>query len=481
MVLNSIHYFVFIALIFSIYYCSPDRKRWFLLLVGSFIFYGFYQSPLLLFVLAGIAIISYYTGICLDNDESVGHRKKTLIMGVILNLSFLIYLKYLPFIVDNINILIKIAGYEGSIMSPSPLLSVGVSFYIFQAISYLADVYFKTIRAERHFGYLALSLSFFPKLLQGPIERAGTLIPQLKKEYVFNYDNFRTGLCLISFGLFKKIVIADRLGFYTDAVYNDIHQFSGIPLILATYAYAFQIYMDFSGYTDMARGSARLFNVNLTENFRSPYLATSIPDFWRRWHITLSRWIFDYVFEPLQMKFRNGGAAATTLSLVLTFLICGFWHGANWTYLVWGLIHGIYMGVAFLYAPFKRKLRRTFHFQETSFSKILKIIITFNLVCFSMIFFRAQDLSDAFYVVLNMFRTSKGLFAEFLYLRGGKQDLFILGISFFWVFFIPRYKQWIVKLTEQQFFLRWALYFFWIIGITLLANKTSSDFIYMGF
>jgi D-alanyl-lipoteichoic acid acyltransferase DltB (MBOAT superfamily) len=226
---------------------------------------------------------------------------------------------------------------------PRVLSSIGMSFYTFQALSYSNDIYREIQIPEAHLGRFALYVCFFPKLLQGPIERAGGLLIQLRKPFEFDYENTREGLLRIAWGLFKKVVIADRVAVIVNTVYGNAGGFTGLPLIVATYSYAIQIYTDFSGYTDIALGTARLFNIRLTENFNKPYFAQGVADFWRRWHISLSSWLLDYIFRPLQWRWRDLRLAGPFMALLVTFLVSGAWHGASWNFILWGLLHGLFI------------------------------------------------------------------------------------------------------------------------------------------
>jgi D-alanyl-lipoteichoic acid acyltransferase DltB (MBOAT superfamily) len=406
---NSVKYFLFLPVVYLVFYFAGERARWLVLLAASLLFYATLNVPYLLVVLVLVAMITYGFGIWLDQVESVQAKRAILWGGVASNVIILVVMKYLPFLSENLKILSTVLSLHTQIQPIKAFVAIGVSYYVFQAISYLFDIFLEIEKPERHFGHFALYMSFFPKLLQGPIERAGDLIPQLKARYEFNYDNMRFGMLLFTWGLFKKVVIADPLGSYVDKIYNDVHAFSGLPLLLATYAYAIQIYMDFSGYTDMALGSARLFNINLTQNFNSPYLATSVADFWRRWHITFSRWILDYIFKPLQMQWRNGKSWGTATALVVAFLISGIWHGASWGFVIWGGLHGLYMACSVFYRPYQKKLYKALGIEKTNLLKAWQIFVTFNLVSFAWVFFRAADLKDATYVILNMLTGLKGL------------------------------------------------------------------------
>ena len=281
---------------------------------------------------------------------------------------------------------------------------MGVSFFVLQAISYLIDIYLEVLDPERHFGYFALYLSFFPKLIQGPIERGGDLLPQLHSPYKFDYQRMRLGLWKVEQGLFKKLVIADRLAIFVNAVYDHAQTYTGLPLLLATYLYALQIYFDFSAYTDIALGVAGIFGIRLTDNFNSPYLADSIPEYWRRWHISFSRWILDYIFKPIQMLLRNWQRWGMAIALLITFLFSGIWHGMSWGFVIWGGLHGIYMAGSVLFSPFIKKLFKRFKLERNKLLKIAQVFITFNLVSFSWIFFRAKNLADASYIVTHLLR-----------------------------------------------------------------------------
>jgi D-alanyl-lipoteichoic acid acyltransferase DltB (MBOAT superfamily) len=456
-----------------------ERHRWLVLLLSSYAFYGFILKPILLVALTAVIIVTYQIGWLIEQSEDRTVRRTFLWGGIIANVALLIYFKYLPFVIQNLTLLLGSFGIDIIIKKPLPLVSIGLSFYIFQAISYLSDVYFRSSKPERHFGYFALYMAFFPKLLQGPIERSAYLIPQLKKKYEFNYDNVRSGMLLFSWGLFKKVVLASHLGDYVNVVYGDIHAFSGLTLIIATYAYAFQIYMDFSGYTDMALGSALVFNINLTQNFNSPYLSTSVSEFWRCWHISFSRWILDYIFEPLQMSFRNMGKWGTILALMLTFLIAGIWHGVNSTFIVFGFIHGIYLSASFIYRPYQKRFHKALKIEKTMPLKVWQIFVTFNLICFTLIFFRSSNLADAGYVVSNMLSGVSG--ASSFFLSFGVFNLFSLIVSALIVTIVS----FDINIFKERFrgrtFFRWTVYYTLLLTILFLGKFGESTFLYFKF
>ena len=426
MYFNSLTYLMFLPVVLLLFYSTRKTYQWIILLLSSILFYSFLKAPHLLIALFFVTISTYIFGIKIHTSNK---RKYFLFfLGVIVNLTILIGIRYLGYFVELLyaglfkNVINK-SVYENNIF-----LSIGVSFYVFQAISYLIDVYIGIEEPERHIGYFALYMCFFAKLLQGPIERSNELLPQFKTEKIFSISNINAGIFLFTWGIFKKVVIADRISLFVDTVYGDVHSYGGLQLVLATYYYSIQIYCDFSGYTDMALGSARMFGINLTQNFNNPYLSTSIADFWRRWHITLSRWILDYIFKPLQMQFRQYGNFGTSLALLGTFLVCGAWHGLSWGFILWGFIHGLYMGISIYYKNIQKYIYQKTHFEKSKFKNYWQIFFTFNIVSFSWIFFRSNSLSDAYYVITHLFSNT---FEQLLniFTNEGFIDIIVFGRS----------------------------------------------------
>lgn len=480
---NSFEYFIFLPIVFFIYYFARDRFRWLILLIASYYFYVALGIPYLLPVLFLVTVITYSCGIAIETNKSESGKNALFWSGVAANLLVLIYLKYLAAMTKNLNTLFHSLAWDMSLPVSQVLVSIGVSYYVFQAISYLTDVYLEIEKAETHFGNFALYLGFFPKLLQGPIERAGDLLPQLHARYGFDYHNVRSGMLLFAWGLFKKVVVANRLAFYVNAVYDDVHSHTGLSLIVATYFYAMQLYCDFSGYTDMALGTARLFNIKLTQNFNSPYLATSVADFWRRWHISFSRWILDYIFKPLQMRCRDWKSAGTAVALIITFLASGVWHAANWCFVVWGLLHGIYLAVSVFYKPVQKMIYKRIGLEKTRIKEIWQIVVTFHLVCFAWIFFRANTISDAFYVVTHLHFGSDGL-SSYLLSNVGYTGILLVLATITLTLLVHLIRSNI--LTAQEFYqkhhwLRWAVYYSLIMSIILLHQDNERAFIYFQF
>ena len=355
-------------------------------------------------------------------------------------------------------------------------ITIGISYFTFQAVSYLTDVYLELEEPEQHAGYLALYLAFFPKLLQGPIERVGDLLPQLKKPTCLDYLAFREGLLLFGWGLFKKIVIANRLAVPVDRVFGDVHSYSGLPLAGAVFLYALQIYYDFSGYTDMALGSARLFNIKLTQNFNSPYFATSIADFWRRWHISFSRWILDYIFKPLQMSWRDWKTGGTAAALIVTFLISGLWHGISWGFVIWGLLHGIYLAGSSIYRPYQKRLHAVLGIEKTLILKLWQISLTFCMVCFAWIFFRADSISDALYIIMHLFETNIRMPIGGMWLS--RECILTLSMLLIPVLVLCVKKR--GTIFEQPVWIRWSIYYS-LAAVIILFSQSSDKFIYFRF
>jgi alginate O-acetyltransferase complex protein AlgI len=487
---NSLKYFIFLPFVYLVFNVVGDRVRWCVLLAASLLFYATLKVPYLLVTLSLVAVVTYCFGILLDRAQSDKAKRIIVWCGVACNVLILALLKYLPFLFENLERLLALLQLETTIEPAELFVTIGVSYFIFQAISYLFDVYLEIEKPERHFGYFALYLAFFPKLLQGPIERAGDLIPQLRAKYEFNYDNLRFGLLLFAWGLFKKVVIANRLSLYVDSVYGDVHAFSGLPLLLATYAYALQIYMDFSGYTDMALGSARLFNINLTQNFNSPYLATSMADFWRRWHISFSRWILDYLFKPLQMQLRNWKNPGTAMALFIAFLLSGLWHGASWGFIVWGGMHGVFLASSVFYKPLQKKVHKYLGIGKSPLLRLWQIFVTFNLTSFAWIFFRAPNLESALYVVRNL-TNYQGYLATFhrvgprefltshVLVNTSPSNVVCIILSLCIVLLVYLKRRW--PLFEKPLWVRWPIYYGLLLSIMFWGLFSYSSFIYFKF
>ena len=406
MVFNSLAFLIFFPLFFLLYKILPLKVRWIMMLLLSYAFYMAWQADLLYLILF-TTLVSYVCAILIEKFEGKrGAQKAFMITAVTVSLAVLFFFKYFNFVSSNVTALLKSFGLEVSDFTLELILPVGISFYTFQTLSYVIDVYRGNMKAERHFGYYALYVSFFPQLVAGPIERPENLIPQLKARNPFTVNDTAMGLKFMLVGFFKKIVVADQVSKFVDAVYNNVGAGSelvnGFTVALATVLFAVQIYCDFSGYTDIAIGCARILGIRLMQNFNDPYSATSIKDFWRKWHISLTSWFTDYVYIPL------GGSRCARwrhlTNIMIVFLLSGIWHGAAWTYILWGVIHGIYRIVGNLTAAPRRKLIEKLGFTESSTGVVIvRKIITFILVCFAWMAFRANSIAELWVLIKTLF------------------------------------------------------------------------------
>lgn len=386
MLFNSIQFLLFFVVVSILFYELPHRYRWLLLLLASCYFYMIFL-PVYILILGFTIVVDYFAGLGIERYK--GRKKKWLLLSsIIVNVGVLAFFKYWNFLNENLTQLLHSFGSVNQIPYLSIILPIGLSFHTFQAMSYTIEVYRGNQKAEKHFGIYSLYVMFYPQLVAGPIERPQNMLHQFHEVKYFNSDKIKKGLMLVAFGFFKKVVIADRLSIFADHAYNNVGEMNGITLLLATVFFAFQIYCDFSGYSDIALGTANVMGYDLMENFKTPYFSKKINEFWRRWHISLSTWFRDYVYVPLGGN--KKGFVFTCINLLIIFLISGLWHGANWTFVIWGGLHGLYLIAGLLKDRYLPKLQMPDY---------LAIVFTFLLVCFAWIFFRANSVSDAFTVI----------------------------------------------------------------------------------
>lgn len=486
MLFNSIQFLFFFVIVMAMYFAFPYRFRWVLLLAASYYFYMTTKPGFIVFILLS-TFITYYAGIQMGKKESKSERKKFLLLGLLFNLGLLFLLKYYNFFGDSMNGLFTRLQIGYKIPALHLLLPIGISFYTFKSLSYSIDVYRGEQPPEKHLGHFALYVAFFPQLLAGPIERATRFLPQVHEKFDFDYSRVTKGFRLMLWGLFQKMVIADNLALLVDAVYNDPTHYQGISLVLATFFFAFQIYCDFSGYSDIAIGAAQVLGYKTMENFNRPYFSGSVPEFWRRWHISLSTWFRDYLY--ISMGGNRVSIPRWYFNLFIVMLICGVWHGANWTFLMWGGLHGLYL----VSSVFTQKVRRKLH-EAIGLDRVprlhhfLKVVVTFSLVCFAWIFFRANRISDAFYIISHL---PTGL-ESLLRVRGWKETPFLafkfeLMIAIFsvalliLVHWIERRGPIVEKLSERPVWLRWSIYYGTVLSILLFGNLGFKQFIYFQF
>ena len=395
MLFNSFSFLIFFPIVTLVYFLLPHKFRWFHLLLASCFFYATF-IPVYILILFFTIIIDYFAGIFI---EKLSGKKKYyfLILSIIANIGILFFFKYYNFFIDNFNSLLNIAGSESSFSVLEIILPIGLSFHTFQAMSYTIEVYRGNQMAEKHFGIYALYVMFYPQLVAGPIERPQNVLHQFHEKKYFNSENLWIGSRLMLWGLFKKVVIADRLSIFVDRVFDSPANYHSGMLVIGAIFFAIQIYCDFSGYSDMAIGAAKTMGFDLMTNFNRPYFVTNIKAFWEKWHISLSSWFRDYVYIPL------GGNRVSERKLYLNFFIIfilsGFWHGANWTFIIWGVLHALYV----LMNMFISTHIGWGKMKQFLFYKPLAWFVTFSLVCFAWIFFRADSLGSAFEYVRSMF------------------------------------------------------------------------------
>jgi alginate O-acetyltransferase complex protein AlgI len=400
----SFAYLAFLPVVLILYYALPLRARNPILLAASYFFYGCWNPVYALLMLFSTGI-TYFSGRMMTG-ASTTKRRTVLILCLAVNLAILVLFKYFDYFNDQMDRIFHLFGTHFYHLHPNFLLPVGISFYTFQALGYSMDVY-RGMKPEKSFITYALFVSFFPQLVAGPIERSENMLPQLHARHHFSADQARLAILPLCWGYFKKMVIADRLAQVVNFAFDAPQSASGLQLLTATLAFALQIYCDFSAYSDIARGSAKLFSVDLMLNFDRPYFSRSVREFWRRWHISLSSWFKDYLYFPLGGS--RVGKARCCLNLLIVFLVSGLWHGAANTYLVWGLLHGLFQVFGLLTKPFRQRSMAALHISENAVpTRIFQTAFTFLLVCFAWIFFRANRLEDAFLILGRLFSFAPG-------------------------------------------------------------------------
>jgi alginate O-acetyltransferase complex protein AlgI len=476
MLFNSFHFVFFFIVVTTTYFLIPHKFRWILLLASSCYFYMAF-IPIYIFILAFTIVIDYFAGIWLEKSNGK-IRKYYLIASIIANIGVLAIFKYYNFLNNNLSELLKSIGYSNIIPNLSIILPIGLSFHTFQAMSYTIEVYRRNQKAERNFGIYALYVMFYPQLVAGPIERPQNLIHQFYEKHNLEYERVVEGLKLMLWGLFMKIVIADRLGIYVNAVYNNAEQHNGITLLVATVFFAFQIYCDFAGYSNIAIGAAKVMGFNLMTNFKRPYFSTSISEFWKRWHISLSSWFKDYLYISL------GGNRVSVprwyFNLLIVFIISGLWHGANWTFIIWGGLNGFYLVFAVVTDKVRKRVNNAILLDRIpAVHKLLQIGVTFALACFAWVFFRSSSTKLAFGII------SKMLVLEGPFYIGEIQQL-LYGISAIAFLLIIEYRREVhdsgpLPFKTQHWFKELLAYGSLLIIILLIGVFDGGQFIYFQF
>ncbi len=482
MLFNSADFIVFFLLVIVLYRRLSGNFRWILLLAASYIFYMSWKMEYVLLILFSTAI-DYYAAIRMEQKSNQKERRPFFLLSLFGNLGMLFLFKYYGFFGHSLNEIFSFLGSSFSLPAPSWLLPVGISFYTFQTLSYSIDVYQGRTKAERHFGYFALYVSFFSQLVAGPIERPGHLLPQLHRMKTPPDEMFGSGIRLMLWGAFKKIVIADRVAMFTGPVFLQPEDFGFFSVVPALFFLLIQIYADFSGYTDIAIGSARCLGIDLSQNFNRPFTATSIRDFWSRWHMTLTNWFRDYVFFNLPVK-RKGRPQKwrIQLNLFIMLVLIGLWHGANWTFVAFGALHGIYMVSGNLSRSWRQRMvEKSGLILRPKLHEYLGIARTMFLLMFSAFFFGIHSIGQA-WTMMKQAVVIDGFKGSLLWMRGNDSILSVILVIF--LFYAERKmarhggEQIILSKSTWQ---RWALYLFFVFFILVFGIFHRDEFIYFQF
>lgn len=481
MLFNSLHFAIFLPVVFILYWFVVNKKlkqQNILLMVASYFFYACWDWRFL-FLLMFSTLLDYVTGLKMEADPK---RKKIWFwLSIIINLGFLGVFKYYNFFADSFAVVLSNFGFTVNPLMLNVVLPVGISFYTFHGLSYVIDIYYDRIKAEKNFVDYALFVSFFPLLVAGPIERATHLLPQIKKTRVFDYAKGADGMRQILWGLFKKVVIADNCAEFVNEIFNNYQGYSGSTLFLGAVFFTFQIYGDFSGYSDIALGTARLFGIELLQNFSFPYFSRDIAEFWRRWHISLSSWFRDYLYIPLGGS--KGGLWMKVRNTFIIFIVSGFWHGANWTFVIWGALNAIY------FLPLLLSNKNRNNMQIVAQGKLLptikdffQMLVTFTLTVFAWIFFRSEDVSQALIIIKKIFSTT------FFSLPPYKKFVFsiptLLLITFFVIIeWCGREQKFAIETIASKWHksFRWFFYIFLVFLMGLYMKTEETPFIYFQF
>ncbi len=479
MLFNSLHFVAFFPIVVFTYFLLSHKYRWALLLLASYYFYICWKAEYIVLILVS-TMVDFIIAKKIHKQENARKRKYLLYVSLALNLGVLFGFKYFNFVSDSLQTVLNSFNIFYNNQQFNVLLPVGISFYTFQTLSYTIDVYRRKTVPENHFGKFALYVSFFPQLVAGPIERANRLLPQFYKKYKFDYKRITSGLRLMFWGFFKKIVIADNLAEYVNMVYSHPSHFKGFVIIVATFFFAWQVYCDFSGYADIAVGSARILGFNLIDNFRRPYFSKSMSEFWRRWHISLMEWFKDYIYIPL------GGNRVVKwqwyYNIIIVFFVSGLWHGAAWTFIIFGILNGFYIVFALITQSVRQKIRDLLGLE--TYPVLLKIIQSTTVValfCFALIFFRSKNLDDAFSLISNL------LHLDFAHPNIGFFGRTTVAINFTLIFIligihlIERTKKIEDYIGAKNKWLRWFVYYFMLLITLLLGNFGLKEFIYFQF
>lgn len=482
----SISFLIFTIILTLLYYLLPSKWHWKILLLGSLIFYLSFNIKYFIFLLF-VAASTYYSAKLFEKNK---HNKLIFISCIIVNTLLWGIIKVLPWSLHVLSIALSKLNITFTEPFWNIIVPIGISYYLLQALSYLIDAYKGKIKAENNFFKYLLFLSYFPAIVQGPISRYDKFMPELLNTKKYSSQNTINSLILILFGLIKKIVLADRLGLFVNNCFSNYQDLHGIILYIGAIFYSLQLYLDFSGCVDICRGISRILNIELINNFNRPYFSMSIKEFWSKWHISLSNWLKDYIYIPLGGN--RKGKLKKYLNIIITFLVSGIWHGAGFSFIFWGFLHGLYQIIGDFTKNIRLKIKKLIKVEENSFSdKVYKTIITFNLVTFAWIFFRSPSFLSALNYIKNMFVSADlwVLFDNTIYDMGMNQNFMILIISQVIILFVLEFKfhqdEIINKITHLHIILRWTIYILLIMDVVFFGVYGSgydiAGFMYGGF
>jgi alginate O-acetyltransferase complex protein AlgI len=477
MLFNSLEFYLFFPIVTTLYFLLPHAWRWSLLLVASCFFYMVFIPKYILILFVTITV-DFIAGRLIEKTSPGRLRRLTLVGSLAVTIALLGFFKYFNFANDNIASVARFFHWNYGLGSLKIILPLGLSFHTFQSMSYVIEVYRGNQKAEHHYGIFALYVMFYPQLVAGPIERPQHLLHQFREQHTFDYERVTGGLKRMAFGLFKKVVIADQLALLVDQVYSRPHDYTGFPLMFATICFAYQIYCDFSGYSDIALGAAQVMGFRLMENFDRPYTARSIAEFWRRWHISLTSWFRDYVYIPL------GGNRVEKprwyANILVTFLVSGLWHGANWTFIIWGALNGMYLLLSLWTAPLREAVVRATGLQgHPRLHHAFQVGATFLLICFAWIFFRANSMDDAVYIISHLFDGFTGMARRGRFAFNGFILLFILFVEY--IHRLHRTSGTGNLFSGRPVLVRWSLYYLMMTTIVIFGSYSEQRFIYFQF
>ncbi len=478
MLFNSLQFLIFFPLVVGLYFYLPQRYRWVMLLGASYYFYACWKVEYALLMLF-TTVIDYYAGRIIGSAKTIWKRKMWLLCSVVTNLGMLFLFKYLDFFIGTLNdFLVPL-----NLMQEQPLfhllLPVGISFYTFQSMSYTIDVYRGETPPEKNLARFALYVSFFPQLVAGPIERSSHLLHQFRVRHEIDYRRMADGVKLMMWGFFKKLVIADRLAPFVNQIYASPNEASGAQLAMATYCFAIQIYCDFSAYSDIAIGTARIMGYDLMTNFKRPYLARSIREFWQRWHISLSTWFRDYLYKPLGGS--HGSQWRTVFNTMTVFVLSGLWHGANWTFVIWGALHGLFLITSRATQALRARVASLFGLGENSLTRqIIQTLVVGHLVVLTWVFFRAQNVGDVFMILGRIFSGASATAA----MKAPSITISVAILAVLVLFIadiLQEKKSFRLRMYNWHPAVRWPAYASLVLAIVLFGAFSGQDFIYFQF